>query len=499
MGTVLWGTQEADMRPLKSRLDFPSCTGPIRPRDAEQVVVCWQVKEYRGSGKWMLNVPAYARRLSQPGELEKWMKLHQLPYDDSGKALYQMVVFHQEVLAVFRRETQLLQEPGLRHKGDGWKEVEWDPSRPALRKLSRLAKRGLYAIGLDFGTVGLSWDPQGEPVVVSATSALFSPLTAGYSGSEQFEQADRWWTRIADCLNAFHHHMEAEWTRCHHRHPTNTEDQPDWQMGTDLEFVMCAPSGRVLLAERWLGRKGTVGSDCLRTKEDRLIFPLAELRPQPARTPRELIQHIRKAMHEAAVKMQGTEAVWLAGGMPVKGIPLGGHLHFSGFSSNPFFVRALDNYLTLPLMLIEDDGTRKRRPKYGYPGDVRFKRHGGFEYRTPPSWIVSPRIAKGVAALADVIARHYWSLADRPLDDFEVAEAYYSGDKRIIYPVVQQLWKQLESTAAYSEHASYLIPFKKQIFQKQVWHADRDIRKAWRIFPFQAESISPSKEAESMI
>ena len=61
-------------------------------------------------------------------------------------------------------------------------------------------------------------------------------------------------------------------------------------------------------------------------------------------------------------------------------------------------LRVLDNYLALPFILIEDQNTKLRRPRYGFLGDFRRKTHGGFEYRTLPSWIVSPRITKGVIA-----------------------------------------------------------------------------------------------------
>lgn len=40
--------------------------------------------------------------------------------------------------------------------------------------------------------------------------------------------------------------------------------------------------------------------------------------------------------------------------MPQPGFPLGGHLHFSGVALNGALLRALDNYLALPLALLED-------------------------------------------------------------------------------------------------------------------------------------------------
>lgn len=101
--------------------------------------------------------------------------------------------------------------------------------------------------------------------------------------------------------------------------------------------------------------------------------------------------------------------------MPQPGFPLGGHLHFSGVSLNGALLRALDNYLALPLALLEDKRATRRRPHYGNLGDFRRQSYGGFEYRTLPSFLISPQLAKGVIGMAFLIASQYPRLQRRPL------------------------------------------------------------------------------------
>lgn len=186
----------------------------------------------------------------------------------------------------------------------------------------------------------------------------------------------------------------------------------------------------------------------------------------------------------AARRLDDPELRWIAGGMPVKGLPLGGHIHFSGVALNNALVRALDNYLALPLLLLEDESTTCRRRRYGKPGDVRIKGHGGFEYRTLPSLLVSPRVTKGAVALAKLIAENYERLRKRPLDEVDVLAAFVSGDKEKLAPVVRSLWAAVTALADYPNYARYLDPLGDWLARGATWQRETDFRKAWRIPPF---------------
>ncbi|MCZ4142661.1 hypothetical protein BZG17_33240, partial [Escherichia coli] len=130
---------------------------------------------------------------------------------------------------------------------------------------------------------------------------------------------------------------------------------------------------------------------------------------------RELIAHLLRAFGSASRSITDHTLIWQAGSMPQRGLPLGGHVHFSGITLNGELLRTLDNYLALPLAMLQDPRGDARRPRYGALGDFRLKSHGGFEYRTLPSFLVSPLVAKGVVGLAGLIASNYRRLRQRPL------------------------------------------------------------------------------------
>jgi hypothetical protein len=240
-------------------------------------------------------------------------------------------------------------------------------------------------------------------------------------------------------------------------------------------------------ASRFLAREGPVGCDAIVLSGHRVILPLAELRPQPSSDPRQLARNLHHTMQLAARAIPDESLAWLSGGMPLRGFPLGGHIHFSRCWLNGHLLRALDNYLALPLMQIEGETTRQRRPRYGGLGDFRPQPHGGFEYRTLPSWLVSPAVTGGVLALAALIAEHYWSLTRRPLMDSEVQAAYHRGDKVMVSGIVAELWQDLEKLPSYSGHANCLDPLKSMIFRMEPWNERADFRRAWKIAPFQTE------------
>jgi hypothetical protein len=195
-------------------------------------------------------------------------------------------------------------------------------------------------------------------------------------------------------------------------------------------------------------------------------------------------------MQMASRKIADDSLVWVAGGMPSNGFPLGGHVHFSGIPLNSELLRVLDNYLALPLVLLEDSTTGTRKPKYGFLGDFRRQRHGGFEYRVPPSWIVSPTVARGVLSLSKLLADHYRLLRSRPLDEPTVQEAYYLGDKQRIRPLLPSLWNDLVRLPAYRTYERYLTPLKAMMLHMEGWKEQDDIRQRWKIGPFARKEVS---------
>ncbi|NDI34506.1 putative amidoligase domain-containing protein [Chengkuizengella sediminis] len=361
-------------------------------------------------------------------------------------------VFHLKVLTLYR--CSLHTENVLYPQS----EVSFDLRNRQHRLISRYAIRAIYALGLDYGVVKvglisarkctiLDMDP--TPKLDRNVGELFSKAIRSYHG-ELIEERRR--TKKA-------------------------------LLGLDVEFLLRNDKGKITFASNFLKRRGKVGCDSV-VNGNKWIFPIAELRPSPSKIPKQLTNNIIELMHIAQRQINDPSIEWLAGGMPVKGLPLGGHIHMSQIWLNSFLLRVLDNYLTLPIMMLEDRTSLLRRPKYGFLGDFRTQIHGGFEYRSLPSWIVTPSITKGVLTLTRLITDHYWNLKSRPLNDETVQTHFYNGNKEPLYPYVKEIWSELEGLDSYATYSKDLQAFKKQLFEKRSWNEQLDIRTSWRIPPF---------------
>lgn len=251
-------------------------------------------------------------------------------------------------------------------------------------------------------------------------------------------------------------------------------------LGMDPEFLLLRENRMVVPASLFLDRNGEAGCDSIR-QGGRRIYPVAELRPSPSAEPRELIRHLMHAFKRASSLITDRSLIWCAGGMPVKGIPLGGHIHFSSVVLNFELLRALDNYLALPIAILEDPRSAGRRPRYGYLGDFRLQPYGGFEYRTLPSFLVSPMIAKGVVALAGLIALRYRDLNFRPLDQEKVHSAFYEGDRTTLRSVMEPLMQELIQLPEYRKFHKYMNPLVSALYEGKTWDETKDIRPMWNI------------------
>jgi hypothetical protein len=375
---------------------------------------------------------------------------------------YYTVIFQQEELMLFRSKGK---RAWLANEVDGNKSEVYEPvdinkTVKEIRRIIKLALRSVYAVGLDFGGVLIGIMPNGKLCVldVQATPNL-NPFLA--------EKLAKAWDEYI--FNFY----------CKNDRPV--------MLGADPEFVLRNQvSGEIALASDYLEKRGRVGCDFiwLRGDQTRKQLPLAELRPSPAVDPRQLTINLYKTMLLAQKKINSDEIEWLAGGMPFKGYPIGGHIHFSRTWLNFKFLRALDSYLALPLMLLENEHSRSRRPKYGFFGDFRLQFHGGFEYRTLPSWIISPRVTKGVFAMSKLLAESYWQLNQFPTLSSEVQDAFYQGNKNMIIGIVQEIWPALEQLPKFDQYAKYILPFKQMIFNLEEWNEFQDIRRLWRIYPY---------------
>ncbi|HEU4965390.1 MAG TPA: hypothetical protein VFV52_16305 [Bacilli bacterium] len=485
MGYLLLHSNQPSAKRLLQRVE--ECTGvdsPIRA-SRDDVVIRWgNVDGDDSQAAWTLN-PRQAilntrnrsrmlRVLKQNGvyspsvsSADEWRS--DLARDvqlDSQKRVriarhYRVPIFDMQPLSLFKAEEPdiwLDQGNGTRKK---FAEVEFDEDVYATRAV-RLALRAIHALGLDFGLVSVGITARDRTIVLDVTP---QPRLRGRM-LELFEEAvDSFVIRDREEERMFRE---------------EGRNSVPFQMGTDLEFMLRSPRGKLVLASRYLPRKGRVGCDDRSINLDQKRFPLAELRPYPATTPEGLLHNIKDALVEADTLIKSQKVQWLAGSMPFSPYSIGGHLHFSdlGFSSR--LVKAFDNYLGFPLMMIEDSHTAtKRRPKYGFLGDVRFKTHGGFEYRTPASFLVSPEVTEAVLALAYVIAIHHRQLTADLFTHPRTQRYFYKSDKAALREDFELVWAQLERTSTYRRYQDSLKIIPQMVRKGVSWNEAVDIRREW--------------------
>jgi hypothetical protein len=414
---------------------------------------------------FVLNDEDNVKQIQDNSIQKQLLQLHGVPVCKNMKFI------REYILCIFQTNTILIYcstsisawlSPNQKQKTKFQRVSLQDPGKE-VKRVQNLAIRALYALGLDYGVVkcGIGEGRKTVVVYVNPSPKLNSEMEEAFIISilQYKEQLDNLRFPLDEIV-----------------------------LGADPEFVMQSPKGHLLVASNYFPIKGKVGCDAIWIGQNHASKPLVEIRPEPTSDPRKLVVHIYEGLLYAAKKMSNIPSIWLAGAMPYKGFPLGGHIHFSGIQPNFKMLRALDNYLSLILIVVEDKKGRDRRPKYGFLGDFRYQPYGGFEYRTPPSWLVSPTLTKGVFAVAKIIVANYFLLRYNPLSNIELQKSYYEGDKETISEWVKILWDDLKSLKDYQVYQNYLDRFFQYILSGVTWDESKDFRKNWRIPPYLLET-----------
>jgi len=262
-------------------------------------------------------------------------------------------------------------------------ELFLSPEHPLLapygRRFFRAAEAALhvlYALGLDLGFVDLAETEEGFSLL-----AVEAPPELVLSQAQLLGRFLR---------------------RRYPRRRGENSGAPPLTLGADLELLLERTDGRIVPASRWFPEAGEIGCDRVTVRRrDGRERPVLELRPVPKASPEELIGEVRSLIHEV---FRRVPKLGVYSGAGRAGLPTGGHIHISGVPLSFRLLRQLDRYVALPLALLEPVGGA-RRPRYGFPGDARAKEHGGFEYRTPASFLTSPDAAYATFVLAYAVAR----------------------------------------------------------------------------------------------
>ncbi len=410
----------------------------------------------------VLNDEGQVKRALDPKIRKEILELHGVPVSVQGSVLRQYVVcvFQTRVLVMYRSAGQPAWIATSKKKQRlSFKRVSLQEQGKEVRKIQTTAIRALYALGLDYGVVKCG--------VGAGQKIAVLQVVPGPRLNTEMENG------LVRAILQYAKKM---------KEPKVPQDQII--LGADPEFVMESPKGHLLIASNYFPTRGRIGCDAIWLGQNHANKPLVEIRPEPTPDPRTIVVRIYQGLLSAAKKMQNTPAKWLAGNMPYNGFPLGGHIHFSGIRPDFKMLRALDNYLSLLLVVVEDERGKGRRPKYGFLGDFRYQKHGGFEYRTPPSWLVSPTLTKGVFVTAKLIVANYRLLRHNPLAGFPMQQAYYRGDKEKVISIVPTLWEDLKRLDDYQNYKKYLDEFYRYITSGITWDETKDFRKNWRIPPF---------------
>ena len=278
------------------------------------------------------------------------------------------------------------------------------------------------------------------------------------------------------------------------------QNRREIMLGADPEFMMVnSKSGRMIAASRFFPREGEVGCDNIRVP-GRQQRPIAEIRPQPSTCPYMLHENIKKALLKANKMAPYKNIKWLAGSQPLVGYSIGGHIHFSNVDFNHAILRALDSYLGILVFLIEDrDSAVKRRKRYGYLADVRKKDYGGFEYRTPGSWLVSEALTRAILCLAKLIACDYPKLQRHIFSKPEAFQAFYEGDKDYFRPYFPLLWHDIQGASLYKLYQSDLEWLREMLEQGWEWDEKADLRKNWGIPIYSSRVFRENRTPASLV
>src|SRR5690606_14886809 len=151
--------------------------------------------------------------------------------------------------------------------------------------------------------------------------------------------------------------------------------------------------------------------------------------------------------------------------------PIGGHIHFSRVVLTTELLRALDNYVAFPLLLLENlVRARRSRAKYGWLGEFRWARYGGVEYRAPSSEVVGPQYAAPVLSWARLVVDNYEVLNRDLFSSPEICRLFYRSEKEGSREIFECIWGDIEALADYPRYAAYLEIIPELVRSNRRWH-----------------------------
>jgi hypothetical protein len=173
--------------------------------------------------------------------------------------------------------------------------------------------------------------------------------------------------------------------------------------------------------------------------------------------------------------------------------PLGGHIHFNTTNGPAGMRRAdishgLDNYL-MPIMALvsdEEPWRRRRNTSYGQLGqwNTQMDTHGGMEYRSPPSWLVSRGVTEAVLSMAFVVADAAQN-GELPHLDFgnnrAGKQAYQQLDKEYFRRHIPQVFQEIAHAPLYRKYEKQIQSLNAMVRLGVTWKENMEVLARWGV------------------
>lgn len=264
--------------------------------------------------------------------------------------------------------------------------------------------------------------------------------------------------------------------------PTPLQVDKTLTLGADPEFVLIQADGGVRHACNVIrgGTSAKFGIDGGSVA--------VEIRPTPSKDPAKVVESIQNTLKDGARRYPGSlQFKWHAGGSSIH--PIGGHIHFgTNYLGDDYYcdsdqearlVRALDRFLAIPLLAVEDKSearSRRGNTSYGQLTDWRTQ-DWGCEYRTPGSWITSPAVSLAALSLAKVVACESISGRIKTRDMFRINTEDFR-QANIALSTVSKAWDRIEKMAMYPKYKGAIQILRELLKSGKTWQAG-DIKNTW--------------------
>lgn len=359
------------------------------------------------------------------------------------------------------KENYLNDDLTIRSKALGWSFNSIDVDEfPGEEKqdIINLAKSALFCLGLDFGMVNIGITQEGKCYVLDVDATC---------------------TNMSDsCLKAY----MFQFVKLLQKYDDLIINKQDITIGADPECLLKdKDTNNLVFASDFFSKEGSLGLDARSIEAGRQYFPIVEVRPKYSTNPVNVADSIKSILTYAGKYINYKNIGLYSGSMPLYDYWLGGHIHF-GIKPNRKFIAALDNYLSLPVMMIlKPASARQRNSRYGRLGNYRLKSHGGFEYCTLSSWLIDPKLAASILCLSKVIAQEYLNLREEFLCTYSDIRAYYLVNKLYFKDKIPKIIYSISKTDTFKEYAEYIKPLFKDVLECNEWNEDDDIKKQWSL------------------